>query len=631
MSGYDREEQMSLYNHGNVTYPGINAVESFEFTDISGVQPAIGTMKVFPQYGLPEENGDIVMTYNDQTITIQAAHIDSVQYEVGGGGQIVDVRFMDSRWKWVHRFITGRYNIRLPNNWIDPVHEKTPQQLATLLFQALGESMFDVTALPNDSRPDCDWDHTSASQELEKLCNDLGCRIVPVRSTQSWKIVVTGEGADLPTFPSQDVGQGIDPQEVPDFIKIVTAPIRYQMQLPLRAVGKDTDLSWKPLRQLSYAPLSYDILIKATSSTPQTVSSGGFGQTDWAEFRWVDSIRFVLPDGTKVSKQELARDTIFNSYRIDFENAPGAKQDSNGNWTYSVPTIEKPVTRKQIILSNELAQMWTDNLGALHPRPAYITGSFYGKLCEGRLANCPNGTRIDKQAADSANGENERASFSLSLDPIDTDRSIISVSPKLLQQIDPTIVSYTSVVNGKVVRNTISIEWVEANLSFTNAFQVRDPDTWQPIRYEFLMQIGSGSDKNFAYTVIRDDIRPTVIVQSYFNGLPSKYTTNYAEVVDQCQYYAQSLSRKFQTVTSERATFIGLFPIDMDGAICQVTYSINKSGASTIASQGTEHSYITPDYEERRQMTARQGIAEKIQYVKYETARRNAYLGNVNT
>ena len=41
---------MSLYNHGDVTYPGINAVESFEFTDISGVQPAIGTMKVFPQY-----------------------------------------------------------------------------------------------------------------------------------------------------------------------------------------------------------------------------------------------------------------------------------------------------------------------------------------------------------------------------------------------------------------------------------------------------------------------------------------------------------------------------------------------------------------------------------------------------
>ncbi len=588
-------------------------------------------MKVFPQYGLPQEDGDIVMTYNDQTITIQNAHIDAVQYEVGGGGQIVDIRFMDSRWKWVHRYITGRYNFRLPNNWIDPIHEKTPQQLATLLFQALGESMFDVTALPNDSRPDCDWDHTSAAQELDKLCNDLGCRVVPVRSTQSWKIVVTGEGADLPAFPSQDVGQGIDPQEVPDFIKIVTAPVRYQMQLPLRAVGKDTDLSWKPLRQLSYAPLSYEILIQATSDTPQTVTSGGFGQTDWAEFRWLDSMRSVLPDGTKVSIQELARDTIFNSYRIDFENAPGAKQDSDGNWGYPVPTIDKPVTRKQIILSNELAQMWTDNLGALHQRPAYITGLFYGKLCEGLYANYPNGTRIDKQAADSATGEDERASFSLSLDPIDTDRSIISVSPKLLQQINPTLVSYTSVVKGKVVRNTRSIEWVEASLSFANAFQVRDPETWQPIRYEFLMQIGSGSDKNFAYTVIRDDIRPTVIVQSDLNGLPSNYTTNYAEVVDQCQYYAQSLARKFQTVTSERATFIGLFPIDMDGAICQVTYSINKSGASTIASQGTEHSYITPDYEERRQMTARQGIAEKIQYVKYETARRNAYLGNVNT
>ena len=600
---------MPLPNHGEATYPGIVAYERFEFCDCSGTQPAIGTMTVFPQYGIPAQDGDVVLTYNGNTITLKDLHIDSVRYEVGGGGQIVEVRFLDSRWKWAHRSISGRYNFRLPDNRIDPAHEKTPQELATLCFHALGESLFDVTELPNDARLDVDWNHANPAQELDHLCHILGCRIVPVRSLGGWRIVVTGAGDDLPDFPAEDVGQGIDPQEIPDYIKIVTAPIRYQMKLPLRAIGKELDLSWKRLNELSYAPFP-------------NLPSGGFGANDWREFRQIDSQRVFLADGTSVSPQELARDTVFHCYRVDFNNQPGCTQNSQGEWGLTVPTWTSPVTRRQIMLSNSLVQTWTDPFGASHQRPAFLCGVFAGELTEGPLANHDDGTRIERQTMDSTTMADERASFSLSLDPLDTDRSIISISPKMVKQIAPL-----SGIAGLV---PYVLEWQEADLQLMSAFQIRHPQTWQPQRYEFVLQIGEGTDESFAQTVIKDEIQP-VVVANYQGRTLTGYSTNYNEVQSQCRTLAIAMARKYATVNSQHRTYIGLYPLDLDGAICQVTYSISKQGASTIASQGTEHSWYTPDHEQRRQQVARQGIAEKLDFVKYEMVRRTAFSGSINT
>jgi hypothetical protein len=600
---------MAIHNHGDVSYGGINAIESVEFCDCSGTQPSRGTIKFFPQGQFPDEDSDVVFTYNENVITIKDCHADSIAFEGGSGGQVCAMQFLDSRWRWAHRSITGRYNFRLPNNYINPQHEKTPQELATLLFQALGESVYDVSALPNDARPEANWDHANAAQELDRIVNDLGCRIVPVRSIGGWAVVVTGEGRDLPDFPAESIGEGLDPQETPDYIKIVTAPIRYQIQLPLEAIGKDTDLSWKRLKDISYAPYPDE-------------PSGGFGSSDWMQFRNLDSVRFLLPDGTRISRQELARETIFNAYRIEFDSKPGCVALENDEWGIRVPTIERPVTRKQIILSNELVQMWTDHLGGLHRRSAYVCGTFWGNHAEGKLGNYADMTRIDKQVRDAEWGSEERASYTLSLDPLDTDRSIILVSPKLVKGIDT--------IERKNGDGIDYIEYQEADLVFVTSFQVRDPETWQPNRYEFLMQIGNGSDTNFCHTVIKDDIQP-VVFSRYFRRVQFRVNTNIGEVVTQCRYYADALARRFQTVTSEHRTYIGLYPIDLDGTICQVTYSINGGGATTQASQGTEHSYYTPAYEERRQQVARHGIADQLRFEKYETARRSSYLGYVNT
>lgn len=599
-------------NQGYFSFQGVGATESISFVDQSGVVPASGTMRIYVAGGLPAQDSDLTFYYNGSAVTtIKNCHIDSVDFESNSGGQIASIRFVDERWTWDKCKIDGKYNFPLPNNWIDPGHEATPQQLATWCFQAMGVSLFDVSQLPNDSRPEVDWVAANPAQELEKLCSDLGCRIVPQRSTGAWVIWSTGNGNKLPdNYPYEDWGQQINPKEVPDYVRIVSGPWRCQIFLPIAARGKDLDLSWKPIQQLSYAP-------------SPTMKSAGFYRDPW-EFRFLASqevtrpdgttaggtVRYTLPDGTSISPQELANDTVFKCWAVDFTNQQGAFQ-RGGNWFMSFPGIPFPVTVQQLILSDKLVSTYTDALGVQHERPAFVSGSFFGRLAEN--GNYPLGTRIDKQWDRSDQNHDERASFSLSLDPIDTTRSIISISRPMVYQVNSTGENY-----------------IPASLQYCCAVNVRDPNTWQPIRYEYLYQIGSGTNPAFCKTIVKNDIQPwTVQNNSVRFGPP--YSSNLSEVQKQCLYYAQSAAREFVATASGKRTYIGIYPIDMDGQIQQVSYSIDAGGTSMRVSMGTEHSWFTPDAEERRRQIARQGIAERLDFLKYELQRREALKGRYNT
>ena len=588
-----------MANQGFVTYPGIVAYESFSITDVSGISPAVGVMEVYPQFGLPSLFGDLVLTYEDHTITFKDCTIDAASFQRNSGGQIVSVRFLDERWKWKYGWISGRYNIRLPNNDIDPVHEATPQELATWCFEAMGVTNFQVTSLPNDARPNIDWDYANPAQELARLCDDLGCRIVPQRSTGQWQIVITGEGATLPDqYPWQDAGDGIDPKELPDYIKIIPAPIRYQVTLELEPIGKETDLSWKPLRQLSYAP------------DPQGVNNGyGFGD-DYQQMSGISNQRFLLPDGSRISPQELALQSVFRCWRVADEPATQPHSTNvQGESTIAIPGFGF-ATRRQLVLSDQLVQLWTDERGGEHPLPAFVFGSFYGEYAE-ENGNYPPGTRIDGQGELYGESEEESASFSLTVDPEDTDRSILSTSKPMV---------YATRVN------EISSHHF-AQLYLTCTVQVRDPHTWQPVRYEYLKQLGTGTNPDFCLQVIKNDIQPWYLSRYTSSGAWIRTTNNADEVQRQCRYYADALAKTLETVRSLTRTYIGLYSIDLDGAIEQVSYRISKSGSDTIVSRGTEHDFDIPSYGERRQRDGRRSISEKVKLMQENLERKYRLRG----
>lgn len=578
-------------NQGYFSYPGIVQWEEVSFTDLSGISPSICNVRMYPQDDLPDAEGDITFAYYDQrfgqqTIVIKNCRIDVASYERNSGGKIINVRILDERWGWRYGGITGRYNYRNPNNWVDPGHEKTPRELATMCFKAMGfngKLNYDVSDLPNDARPDINWDSSNPAQELAKLCDDLGCRIVPIRSTNTWKICVTGNGRQsLPNqWPYNDAGDGFDPAELPDFIQVVTGEKRFQVWLPLNPIGREiNDLSLNSLYNLSYAPSPND-----------SSCAYGFGREP-ERMTNVSRVRSVLPDGSKVSPQELAQQSVFKMWQIKNDGSnpviPG----------YSNQVIDA----KQVILSNELVDIWTDFTGKEHARAAYIVGSFYKNFAPpAENGNCGFPTRIDQQGDHYQESPEDPVGFSISVNELDSLLTVINTSKAM---------TYLGTDANNRPAHTA------AYLYLCCAVMVRDPDTWQPARYHYFQQVGHGSDGTFCMVIQRDDITPWYKTEYYTDsGVPpdisvAQVENNEDEVKKQCQYYADAYAKTLETVINSTRTYYGLFPIDMDGTTFQVSYRIAKDGASTIASLGTEHDFDIPDYWTRRMRDATHSAAD---------------------
>ncbi len=607
-------------NYGQFFYPGIEAYDSVNFTDVSGIAPTVIVVDVYPQEGIPDRTGDVVLTYNSERIVIPNCVLDAASISYNSGGQMVSVRLLDERWRWKDGQITGKYNFRLPNNFVDPRHEKTPRELAAILFEAMGVTNYNASVLPADARTEVDWICANPAEELAKLCDQFGCRIVPQRSTGTWWVRVTGEGAFLPDdFPYMDGGDGIDPKEIPDFIQIVTAPVNYQVALKLQAIGKDLDLSWVPVADLTYRPVnSYSIVNGVRVDDP----GFGFG-TESEQMGHISNVRTRLGDGTGISPRELALQTVFRAWRISTEAGEHGGSDEqsgvDGDPAVWIDGYDDYVTRKQIILSDKLVQAWTDDRGGVHNRPSFIWGEFESHVTEN--VNTKKGTRIDYQGVVYRQSPEEPASFSVALDPIDTDRSIITTSRQLrfsTQYAKPPSVESLTVFDA-------------AKIFYTSAIQIRDPETWQPIMYYRSRQIGSGTDMTNVMTIVKNDIQPWFINLYNNDGTFLSNTNNSDEVNKQCDYFLDAIGKTLETIGTSQRTYIGLYAIDMDGAIQQVSYRMGSGGYDTIVSRGTEHNYEVPDYEARRQRDGRRNIAEKLKLDKEISARRVALMGTFNT
>src|SRR5262249_2380883 len=93
-------------------------------------------------------------------------------------GLIWRLSIADRRWKWKYGSITGSYNLDWPDGSLNKLTELDAKGLASLCFDAMGESQYDVSALPGKVRPEVHWDHTNPAQALADLGDNLGCRVV---------------------------------------------------------------------------------------------------------------------------------------------------------------------------------------------------------------------------------------------------------------------------------------------------------------------------------------------------------------------------------------------------------------------------------------------------------------------
>jgi hypothetical protein len=299
---------------GHVTFPGIAQVRSCTYTRGLGTLPDVFHMQVVPQEGAILSKGALEMSFNGVTVKFPDCQVDRATLRMSTAqGHFVNLKMFDRRWEWRCKLISGYYNARFADGSIQDGTERTPQQLATLLLQAMGEFGFSVSNLPDTDRPTVDWDFATAATELRRLCERRGC-VVSLDLDNRVRIYRVGQGPSLPDTDIRSVGFGVNPPEPPNQILVIGGKVIVQSKLLLEAVGLDLDGYIKLIDDLSYTP---------------TIGTAG----------WADE----TPEMTNVKlefgdiAQRLAKRTVWKWYRVKAQSdgsldIPGYTGDVTGLW-----------------------------------------------------------------------------------------------------------------------------------------------------------------------------------------------------------------------------------------------------------------------------------------------------------
>lgn len=324
-----------------IAYPGLERPISLRYTAQHGFVPGVIEIRCGPQLNLPALVGPVFFTDDNNTVTLYDCKLDSAGIEISSNGHVERIRLFDRRWRW-NRFgeISGTYNIRNPDDSIVIGTEKSPQELAILAFQALGETNFDVSELPNDAndRPFVNWECFTPQYVLDWLCRRAGCDLAPDWHANTMRIVRLGQGGLLPSELRQTVNFGLDVGETPDVIKICAGYELHQNRFELEAVGLETYGTWNNLDNLSYGS---DLAQIANPYDP-------------------------IPDLTNATRV-LAK-TYTRNYRV--------KSFADGSLKLPATGEEFPDAASILPVRNKLAEGYTLPDGTQQDADAYVTGIF---------------------------------------------------------------------------------------------------------------------------------------------------------------------------------------------------------------------------------------------------------------
>ena len=151
--------------------------------------------------------------------------------------------------------------------------------------------------------------------------------------------------------------------------------------------------------------------------------------------------------------------------------------------------------------------------------------------------------------------------------------------------------------------------------------QVRDADTLGTKRHVRQQATGSTLATQTLY-LRREDLVlthvPTYDASTYADfpaagvdpRVVTAVTTNVDEINARCDDYIDAALGAYEQSDPRQVRVAGIWPIDVDGVIAQVTYEVGPSGATTTIARESEPSNFTAGYWTRRQSDgARQAVA----------------------
>jgi hypothetical protein len=296
--------------------------------------------------------GSLVFGFDGMGSIWNDALADSSVLSYQSGGQVQVLTILDKRWKWIRRYVSGSYNVRMPDGSIEPSSEKTLAELATLLFTLMGEPGANVSAITSTEKPEVFWDYDNAADELDKLLNDRGY-IVSLTQAGTAIVYAVGAGASIPNNGDvTSVSFLLNPAEIPNTVRAITKPTTVQSKLKLIPVGLETDGSIKDVEDLSYKP------------------AGGWDGTSFDDFSNISD-----PDDRAVAMRSVGR-----WYRISTQ-ADDTHNISGGGVNYSQGEVEithfsQYLPLREFLIDSYADDGWTDRkIGSL----PYVEGKYFYK------------------------------------------------------------------------------------------------------------------------------------------------------------------------------------------------------------------------------------------------------------
>jgi hypothetical protein len=530
---------------GFAIWGGIQDFVDASMTYTPGVAPNMATIQIPPQdAGKIYSAGPLIWRFGDQTWTFQGCRLQSIRSRLTDKGNVWELSILDRRWVWTEcGKISGYYNARAGEK-LKPGTEKKPQDLARLCLEAMGEQRFDVSQLPNEARPEVDWDYILPSEALAQLCDQLGCVII-LGLNNRVSIQRKYVGAQLPVPGITQGDLALRPPDPPGRIIVTGARSRFQAELPLRAVGKDTDGSVKPIEELSYRP------------------EGGWGFSDLQDFSG-------MSDPTA---KKLAQESVYRWFRVE---AP-----------FKLPNLRGEVDDVRRILPLETVQVekWErDNRQV--PRPAWVYGEFWAGDDTGRKSINISDTEANLREKSQAIWQN---GFS-----IDATHGIVKLSePCYLLELS------TLTTESNNVPKRVNPQNIPPKLWLRTAVSLRDAKTWGWLRSEFERRFSGRSAAPAHARYFRHD---DIIHEQYFDFErgTGRLIENYREINKAGQYYLDRHAIEYNPEQSAAISYVGLKPIQVDGAIWQVAWSISGGMATTQATRNREEMTLSVSYQEKR-------------------------------
>lgn len=523
------------------SYPGITSARIYSVTASRsrGVTPDTLIVRVGGFAETPLFNGDLVINDSGRdSITFHDCALEAVEVARGGGSFGHVFTFFDRRWRWQFGSITGRYNIRKPDETLR--REKNPRELATLLLDAMGEGTlgFNVDALPTDPRPEVEWRSSNPADALAALCAEFGCDVSLVDADESVKIVKVGAGTGLPTLADPyDVTIAGDFAQLPDRIGVETGPVLYESAFLLEAVGRQPGGAIVPIEDLSYKPAD----------------------------GWSEAIGGYFLGVTDDYYRSLAAADVFKLYRI--------KEVVGGGGTNELNPIGYDAAYDDV---EEIEQLLP--LRSTMAKQAYASGAKVieqGAYVEGRWSDykmmekhpVPWSRRRDDFTLDGEQGliRFRDPAFYLTVgNTIEPAKLYLVTSHTVENPATALPLTYTKYVNNS-----------DPNAGTGDAIDVREKIS---LRYAIGFSINTST------------------------GVPTAASDgdNKAEIDIEADYYLDALADEYATLASGEARWAGFHDVELSGDIPRITWDGGPGYMWTSASLNNETDPYLPDWRQAR-------------------------------